>query len=196
MIHPDTELRFVNETIGMGVFAKRLLPRGTITWVRDELDMTIPDADVSAIPELLQPAFLRYCYRYGGEHILCWDISRFMNHSCEPNCLGTYNFEIAVRDILPGHELTDDYSVFYLEASDAFSCACNTAGCRKRILPDDPQRLADDWDALYLPAFGLITTVEQPLMPLVKEADEIERGRTDPGAILSHRQLYIEGEKG
>lgn len=35
MIHPDTELRFINPEIGYGVFATQFIPRGTITWVRE-----------------------------------------------------------------------------------------------------------------------------------------------------------------
>lgn len=38
MIHPDTELRFINEKIGYGVVALKLIPRGTITWALDKLD--------------------------------------------------------------------------------------------------------------------------------------------------------------
>jgi uncharacterized protein len=38
MLHPHTELRFISETMGSGVFAARLIPKGTITWVRDDFD--------------------------------------------------------------------------------------------------------------------------------------------------------------
>jgi hypothetical protein len=38
MIHPDTELRFINEKIGHGVVATKFIPKGTITWVLDKLD--------------------------------------------------------------------------------------------------------------------------------------------------------------
>jgi len=31
VIHPDTELRFVNPDIGYGVFATRFIPKGSIT---------------------------------------------------------------------------------------------------------------------------------------------------------------------
>ena len=35
-----------------------------------------------------------------GISILCWDNARFVNHSCEPNCLtGGFDFEFAIRDI-------------------------------------------------------------------------------------------------
>jgi hypothetical protein len=46
MLHPDTELRFVNRTIGYGVFATRMIPRGTITWVRDRLDQAFTPAQM------------------------------------------------------------------------------------------------------------------------------------------------------
>jgi len=36
MIHPDTEVRFINDEIGYGVVAKKLIPKGTITWVQDD----------------------------------------------------------------------------------------------------------------------------------------------------------------
>ena len=35
MIHPDTELRFIDATLGFGVFATRFIRRGTVTWVRE-----------------------------------------------------------------------------------------------------------------------------------------------------------------
>ena len=38
MIHPDTELQYINNEIGYGVVAKKLIPKGTITWVLDKLD--------------------------------------------------------------------------------------------------------------------------------------------------------------
>ena len=45
-----------------------------------------------------------------GRHILCWDIARFVNHSCDPTSRSPgYDLEIAVRDIHPGEQVTDDY---------------------------------------------------------------------------------------
>jgi len=38
MMHPDTEIRFISKEIGYGVVAKKIIPKGTITWVQDELD--------------------------------------------------------------------------------------------------------------------------------------------------------------
>src|SRR5207244_1281605 len=37
MVHPDTEIRHIDDKIGYGVVAMRFIPRGTITWVADVL---------------------------------------------------------------------------------------------------------------------------------------------------------------
>ena len=46
MLHPHTELRHVSKQIGYGVFATQLIPKGTITWVRDDLDQTFSPAEI------------------------------------------------------------------------------------------------------------------------------------------------------
>lgn len=42
MIHSDTELKFVNPQVGYGVFATALIPQGTIVYVMDSLEISIP----------------------------------------------------------------------------------------------------------------------------------------------------------
>jgi hypothetical protein len=41
MIHPWTELRFINDSIGYGVFATQFIPKGTIVWALDDLGPTL-----------------------------------------------------------------------------------------------------------------------------------------------------------
>ena len=41
VLHPSSELRYINPSIGYGVFATRFIPKGTITWVFDELDQVV-----------------------------------------------------------------------------------------------------------------------------------------------------------
>src|SRR6478672_3518065 len=82
-----------------------------------------------------------------GRHVLCWDHARFINHSCAANCLSVgYEFEIAVRDIAIGEELTDDYGT--LNPTEPFPCQCGTAQCRGSVLPEDRQRLGTFWHDL------------------------------------------------
>jgi hypothetical protein len=191
MIHPDTELRFVDERVGYGVFAKRDIPRGTITWVRDDLDQAFTAEQIRLMREPYQHILGKYGYvdRH-GKTILCWDLARFMNHSCAATCLSAgYDFEVAVRTVRAGEELTDDYSMLNLESS--FACACTHSRCRGRIHPDDNLRGADRWDDLLRESFPLIQMVEQPLWWLVNEKEDVVRASSDVSQMRSCRLHFL-----
>ena len=169
MPHPHTELRFINAQIGYGVLATHVIPRGTITWVRDDLDQTFSLAQVERMPSLYRDIIAKYSFVDSqGEFVLCWDLARYLNHSCQPSCRSAgYDFELAVRDIQPGEELTDDYGSLNLEYD--FRCACATAGCRETIRPDDLLTYAAEWDQSVTEPFRLMPTVAQPLWPFIKD---------------------------
>src|SRR5215472_11610647 len=166
MIHPDSELQFVSTSIGYGLFATRLIPKGTITWVGDVLDQIISPQVLHAMPDIVKTQALKYSYlNGGGNRVLCWDHGRFVNHSCAAVCLSPgYDFEIAVRDIQPSEEITDDYGALNLE--EPFTCLCGAPHCRGEVLPDDPVRHAALWDNLVAAAFPYIERVAQPLWEL------------------------------
>lgn len=191
MIHPDTELRFVSADIGYGVFATRPIPRGTITWARDELDQTLSPERARAIAPPLREVFRRYSYVDGrGDHVLCWDLARYLNHACEATCLSPgYSFEIAVRDIAAGEELTDDYGSLNIDVP--FECRCGAPRCRRQIRPDDFLRHADRWDELIAAAFARITAVAQPLFPLVRDDDAVRRVLAREAPIASCRDHFL-----
>jgi hypothetical protein len=173
MILPHTELRSINAQVGAGVIATHFIPCGTITWARDELDQVLSPARVATMPALFHDMLEKYTYRDdAGNFILCWDLARFMNHSCAPSCLGTgYGFEIAVRDIQPGEELTDDYAALYLQSHESFNCLCGTPHCRQRITQEDAPKQAAVWRVLLRQAFRHIGEVDQPLWPLIRPED-------------------------
>jgi hypothetical protein len=173
MIHPDTEVRFVNSLIGYGVFATKLIPKGTITWVGDALDQIIAEERAAELTPIARDLLYKYSYLNGrNERILCWDHGRFVNHSCAATCLAPgFDFEIAVRDILPGEELTDDYGALNLEAE--FECRCSAPNCRGVIRPDDMLSLSPQWDAAVMEAFGGLQDVPQPLWDLVMEKEVV-----------------------
>jgi SET domain-containing protein len=118
LIHPDSELRFVSPAIGYGLFATRPIPMGSVTWAADPLDQIIEPARLAELPAMLSRQVHRYSYLNGrGDRILCWDHGRFVNHSCAAACLSPgFDFEIAVRDIRPDEEITDDYGTLNPEA--------------------------------------------------------------------------------
>ena len=174
MLHPDTELRLVDEVVGYGVFALRPIPKGTITWARDRFDRIFTPAEVTSLTGIHARLLDKYGYQDGrGDTVLCWDHGRYVNHSCEASCLSPgFDFEIAVRDIPTGGEVTDDYGT--LSPNEAFKCACKTPSCRGFVQPDDHVRLTDVWDRAVAEAFRKIRTVEQPLWEIVRERQTVE----------------------
>lgn len=190
MIHPHTELRFISERIGYGVVATQFIPKGTITWTLDKLDRTFTPPQVKAMDPLYQQVLDTYTYRNAeGNYILCWDNARFINHSSKSNCITTaYEFEIAIRDILPGDQLTDDYG--YLNLDEPFEAEPEAGTHRTTIFPDDLIRYYHEWDDLLLSAFPYLSQVSQPLMnilePALREkALQIAAGKENMSSILT-----------
>ena len=109
MLHPHTELRFVSAEIGYGIFATAFIPKGTIMWVKDELDRIIPKEKISELSPANLENLLKYSYRTSaGDYFFCWDLTRYVNHSFNPNSMLTaLGFEIAINDIHPGDEIID-----------------------------------------------------------------------------------------
>ena len=190
MIHPDTEVRFINDNVGYGVVATRLIPKGTITWVKDKLDREFDLEQFNSFTEVYRDILEKYCYRDSrGKFVLCWDTSRFVNHSFNSNCISTpYEFEIAVRDIHPGEELTDDYG--YLNISEPFDCLPEPGSSRTRVMPDDLLHFHELWDAQLMEAFKHFGGVAQPLMMILEEptqqkAKAIAQGKIKMDSILN-----------
>jgi hypothetical protein len=176
MMHPHTELRFINEAIGYGVFATQFIPKGTIIWILDELDQKFDPAYVATLDPIQHKWFQKYCYRdERGFYILCWDIARYVNHSFHANCIATpYKFELAIRDIHPGEELTDDYGYFNLDKP--FYCFPEADTSRRVVLPDDLLRYYPQWDRQASEAMRDFSHVNQPLKHLIqrKYMDKVE----------------------
>jgi hypothetical protein len=176
MIHPDTELKFISNEIGYGVVATKLIPAGTITWVLDKLDREFSPFEFQNMEPLYQSILDTYTFRNNkGNLILCWDNGRYVNHSFNSNCLTTaYDFEIAIRDIQAGEQLTDDYG--YLNISTPFR-GVNEGTRRKVVYPNDLLKYHRTWDNKIKKVFNRITKVNQPLQQIVnaKTWTHIER---------------------
>lgn len=167
MIHPHTELRFISPEVGYGVVATQFIPKGTITWALDKLDRTFDENTVKNMGKLYFDILEKYCYiDKNGKYVLCWDISRYVNHSFNSNCISTpYEFEIAIRDIQPGEELTDDYG--YLNVTEPFDCLPEQGSTRTRVMPDDLVHFHKEWDAKIADSLPFFDKVKQPLLELL-----------------------------
>jgi hypothetical protein len=190
MIHPHTELQFISEEIGYGVVATSFIPAGTITWVLDRLDREFTPAELRSLEPIYQDILEKYTYRNSrGNYILCWDHGRYVNHSFQSNCLTTaYNFEIAIRDIHPGEQLTDDYG--YLNVLMPFR-GIDEGTRRKIVYPDDLLRYYKVWDKKISKVFNRIVKVPQPLQSLIEaetwqRVEAVCQGREALESILIH----------
>jgi uncharacterized protein len=131
-----------------------------------------------------------YTYRNPeGNYILCWDNARFINHSSNSNCITTaYEFELAVRDIQPGEQLTDDYG--YLNLEEPFEVMPEAGTDRNVIYPDDLIRYHHVWDTKLLDAFPQLLRVDQPLRNVLESAvweraSRISNGEEKMASILN-----------
>lgn len=196
MMHPDTKLEWISGEKGFGVVATALIPKGTITWVQDELDIVFPPDKPEDLKPLTRELFEKFSFRNNkGEYILCWDIAKYMNHSFRSNCLSTaYNFEVAIRDIQKGEELTDDYG--YLNLTESFVPEDEGAD-RKIVQPDDILRCYKKWDETLDPLFSIMTDLDQPLFDLLSESvqEEVQLVAKGEKQMLSTKNLYYQPEK-
>lgn len=173
MIHPDTEVRFISKEKGYGVVATKLIPKGTITWVQDDLDQIFTKDQVKNLSPFIKKHLDIYSFtNKNGEMVLCWDNGKFVNHSFKPSCFSTpYDFEIAIRDIHPGEELTDDYG--YLNVEKPFK-AIDENTERKTVYPDDILKFHKEWDELIKENTPKVLEVRQALRELIPEKTWIE----------------------
>lgn len=191
MMHPHTRVQFIGDEVGHGVVATAFIPKGTITWVQDPLDRVFTRTEVLSLPEQAQALIEYFAFRNArGEMVLCWDHARYVNHSFRSNCLSTaYDFEIAIRDIQPGEQLTDDYGYLNLSAP----WRPNDEGTRRKwVRSDDVLRYAPQWDRALVAAVNCSERVDQPLLSWLPESAsaELRRVRSGKAPLRSIRELH------
>ena len=136
---------------GRGVFARRDIPKGTrlIEYTGERINNA--EADRRYEDELM-----------GRHHTFLFilnsrtvidaakggNISKYINHSCDPNCVawieGQHIWIDAEKDIEAGEELTYDYEYDYdpeytIEDLELYKCECGSRKCRGTIV-DIPKR--------------------------------------------------------
>lgn len=169
MIHPNTRLQFIDDHIGYGVFATAFIPAGTLVYVKDKLEREITPEEFRDHEPELQAIIEKYSYiDERGIRIVSWDMAKYVNHCCNCNTMSTgYGFEIAIRDIQPGEEITDEYGLFNLEWE--MEVQCRYPDCRHRISGVDFDLRFQEWDEKVKSSLDRIFDVEQPLLPFLED---------------------------
>lgn len=132
---------------GMGVFAKKKIPKGTRiieykgyrTNLRDLKKDIKSGITIETYCLQSSAGFIIDGYRNGND-------ARFINHSCNPNC-ETYTFDNSIfiyadRDIKRGEELTFNYNLGLLskrkKSSDLsdikYKCNCGSENCKGTMI--------------------------------------------------------------
>jgi hypothetical protein len=174
MIHPHTELRYVSPEMGHGVFATHFIPKGTITYVDDPLEIHIHPSD----PILNHPVLGKLIKIYSilendGTFEVSWDHAKHMNHCCHSNTITTgWGFDIAVSDIQAGEQIRCDYGMFNLDYE--MKLVCEITECRKRVYKDDFDMYADRWEAQVQDTLEHARQVPQVLAEVMDEQTRLE----------------------
>ncbi len=103
---------------GIGLFAKKFIPKDTVYWKRNERFDRIFDANQMAEFEQLVRDYIMYhgFLEINGNWYLCGDNARFSNHSDVPNTKnhfdsqGIVQFSTTIVDIQIDEEILIDYA--------------------------------------------------------------------------------------
>lgn len=196
MIHPNTRVKYINDEIGYGVFATCFIPKGTIVYVKDSLELEITPKEYRHHSAAMQEQIEKYSYiDEKGNRIISWDFAKYVNHCCDCNTMSTgYGFEIAIKDIQEGDEITDEYGIFNMETE--MSLNCSRQGCRGKVCSADFEKHFRTWDEKLKKALAHYQDVDQPLLPFIdddtlEELSEYFQGNKDYRSVyhLKYRKI-------
>jgi len=190
-------LQFINDAVGYGVFATAFIPEGTIVYVKDSLELVIRPGEFASHPPEMQAVINKYSFMdEEGNRIVSWDFAKYVNHCCNCNTISTgYGFEIAIRDIQPGEQITDEYGIFNLD--EEMTLNCSETHCRKVIRPDDFDRHYEEWDEKIRRSIPKLFAVEQPLLSFIdaQTQGELQQLEQDPGQYKSVYHLKLKSKR-
>lgn len=194
MMHPSTRIEFISEEFGCGVFATAPIPKGTLIWAKDSLDQVFNEVQVRQLPEAVREFSLTYMYRNcKGQYVLLWDHGKYINHSFHPNCMPTpYGFDIAIRDIASGEQLTEDYGLLNI-IQDFSPLPENNPQDRGVVRGDDLKRFSREWDLNLAEAIKSSYSVNQPLWELLSQetAREVQGASQGKESIRSVVEMRL-----
>jgi SET domain-containing protein len=135
----SSHVTFASSTIhGLGGFAKQDLPNGTplIEYVGEKIAKDESARRCGSNNEYI----FSLDDQYDIDGKVDWNLARFINHSCAPNCEAEVRegriWIVAARDIRAGEELTFNYG-FDLEDYRNYPCRCGAPDCVGYIVAEE-----------------------------------------------------------
>lgn len=137
----------MSQVHGIGVFAKKTIPKGTRIFEYKGLRVSKADLATDLVKGLTSMVYvmnLNETTAIDGER--GGNDARFINHSCTPNCEVLYFDEnpyiYAMEEIYEGEELNFDYKLGFYEdvklsieeKKERFPCNCGSRDCRGTLL--------------------------------------------------------------
>merc|ERR1712226_437569 len=138
----DSHIIYASKIHGLGVYCKQAIAKGEMVM---EFAGEVIRKSLTDKREKMYEARGIGCYLFRiGKHLvidstLKANAARFINHSCDPNCvskqvsvLGSKHIVIfAQQNIYPGEELTYDYKFQREGLENKLTCNCGAKKCRK-----------------------------------------------------------------
>lgn len=112
---------------GMGLYAIRVFQPGEVV-LRWDLSRIIRKQEFALLSETEQP----YTHPFDEERLIVLQPpERFVNHSCNNNTEVREFCDVAIKAIVPGEEITSNYSSD--GSGSKFVCSCAADNCRGKI---------------------------------------------------------------
>lgn len=122
MLDIETEVR-KSKIDGKGVFALRDFNPGDVVIAWD-ISNILTDEQYARLPEDQR----RYVVWFKGQRLYMMEPARYVNHSCDANTRPMNGYDIAVKEIDPGEEITSDYRST-MKKGERMECKCGALAC-------------------------------------------------------------------
>jgi len=138
-LHPDIEMRSIQQKGSFGLFATKLIPTGTLLTMWGGKVLT--REEYAILPPFLMSHGLQIEDELFMIPLMEGEPADYFNHCCDPNAGFSSPISlIAMRDIQPGEEICFDYAMSEDNHFDEFPCGCGAASCRGQVTGKDWQR--------------------------------------------------------
>ncbi len=164
MLHPHIIVR-KSLISGCGLVASKKIPCGTIVHITSN-ERVYTVKQYNNFSRRYKAVLRKYAYEDENENLVyLTNSAKFWNHCCAPNTAPFMDFDIAIRDILPGEEVTYDYAFLHPAWSKPMRCTCGVRNCRGEIRRESStSKVIKRQQSLAEQASKRIAHVPQPLL--------------------------------